>query len=196
VVSILRKQNVSNHTSLKKGKIMSLLRKNMLTYLMPIVTASLLAILFVIAVYRYSTQMHTITNDMIVDHVEELADILKKIDKECQIIGFQYEKNYIDFLNVAKFDGSEVGSMNLAYPSEWKGPYLKDNPTIQEKQYVVVVAKTGYYVAPADGVVLANGKVIGKDIIINKDTDFDALMRDPELLLYNKQPMARKFKEV
>lgn len=175
---------------------MSPLRKNVLTYLMPLLTASLLAVLVVIAVYRYYTQMETIANDMIVDHVEELSDIFKKIDKECQIIGFEHEKNYIDFLNVAKFDGSEVGSMNLAYPSEWKGPYLKDNPTVQEKLYVVVVAKTGYYVAPGDGVVLANGNVIGKDIIITKDSDFDTLLSDPEALLYNNQPMARKFKDI
>jgi len=175
---------------------MSLLRKNTLTYVMPIVTASLLFILVVIAMYRLYTQIETIANDMIVDHVEELADIFKKIDKECQIIGFEHEKDYIDFLNVTKFTGSEVGSMNLAYPSQWQGPYLKDNLTVQEKPYVVIVAKTGYYIAPADGVVLANGKVIGKDIVLNKDSDFDALVRDPEALLYNNQPMTRKFKEV
>ena len=172
-----------------------MVRKNVLTYLMPALTASLLGLLFCIALYRYYMQMETITNDIIVDHVEELADIFKKIDKECQIIGFEHEKNYIDFLNVAKFDGSEVGSMNLAYPSEWKGPYIKDNPTVQEKLYNVVVAKNGYYVAPGDGVVLANGKVIGKDIIINKDSDFDALTSDSAALLYNNQPMARKFKD-
>lgn len=175
---------------------MSLLRKNILTYLMPLITASLLAILFAIAMYRYYTQMETITNDIIVDHVEELADIFKKIDKECQIIGFEHEKNYIDFLNVGTFKGSEVGSMNLAYPSNWQGPYLKTNPTVQDTLYTVVVAKTGYYVTPGDGIVLANGKVIGKDIIINKDSDFDALLNDPEALLYNNQPMARKFKDV
>lgn len=175
---------------------MSLFRKKTLAFLMPVLTASLLLILVVIAVHRYYTQMHTIANDMIVDHVEELADIFKKIDKECQIIGFEHEKNYIDFLNVAKFEGSLVGSMNLAYPSLWQGPYLKNNPTVQEKLYVVVVTPKGYYVAPGDGVVLANGKVIGKDIIINKDSDFDALVSDPQALLYNNQPMVRKFKDI
>lgn len=174
---------------------MSLFRKNVLTYLMPIITASLLALLVVVAVYRFYTQMETITNDIIVDHVEELADIFKKIDKECQIIGFEHEKSFIDFLNVAKFEGSEVGAMNLAYPVAWQGPYVKDNPTVQEKLYVVVVNKAGYYVAPGDGVVLANGKKIGTDIVLDKDTDFDALLHDPEALLYNNQPMARKFKD-
>ena len=57
-----------------------MVRKNVLTYLMPALTASLLGLLFCIALYRYYMQMETITNDIIVDHVEELADIFKKIE--------------------------------------------------------------------------------------------------------------------
>lgn len=175
---------------------MSTLRRNFLTYLMPVLTVILILSLVVIAGFRLYTQLGTITNAMIVDHVEELTDIFQRIDKECQIIGFEHEKNNIDFLNVVKFVGSEVGSMNLTYPNNWQGPYVKDNPTVQEKQYVVVVTKDGYYIAPGDGIELANGKVIGKDIIINKESDFAQLTGDPEALQYNDQPMVRKFKNL
>ncbi len=162
---------------------------------MPVVTALLLITLICIAGYRLYTQANTITNALIVEHVEELAEIFQRIDKECQIIGFENEKNPIDFLTVKSFVGSEVGSMNLAYPSGWQGAYVKDNPTVQEKPYVVLVHQKGWYVAPGDGVVLANGKVIGKDIMITAQSDVDALVGDREGLQYNGQPMMRKFKD-
>lgn len=174
---------------------MSNIRKQLLTYFMPVVTAALIITLLCIAGYRLSTQVGTITNAVIVEHVGDLAEIFQRIDKECQIIGFEQEKNVIDFLTVKAFVGSEVGAMNLAYPSGWQGPYLKDNPTVQEKPYVVLVGKKGWYIAPGDGVVLANGKVLGKDILITAQSDIDALVNDSEGLQYNGQTMVRKFKD-
>lgn len=173
---------------------MSKAKKSFLTYLMPLLTAALLLSLVSISIYRLYTQSHTIINDLIVDHIEELTRIFKEIDTDCHIIGFNHEKNYIDFLNVKSFEGSEIGSMNLAYPDQWKGPYIQDNPTIQEKLYVVIVTKHGYYIAPGDGVELSDGKVIGKDIILNAETDFNSLTKGNGLLANNNQPLVCMFK--
>lgn len=132
-------------------------------------------------------------DNVIADDIQKLHTIFDEIDQNCQILGFEHEKNYVDFLNVIKFAGSEVGSMNLIYPEHWKGPYLKDNPTAQEKYYQIVETKKGYYIAPGDGVKLANGKVIGKDIILNKNSDIGAMAIDPNLLLTKDgKPLAAK----
>ena len=60
------------------------------------------------------------------------------------IYGFDYQKNPINFLNIKSFEGSEVTSMNLTFPDQWEGPYLSDNPTIQQKDYLIVKTKKGY----------------------------------------------------
>ncbi len=45
---------------------------------------------------------------------------------------------------------------------------------------------------PGDGVALANGKVIGKTLVINSDSDIEAMMRDPQALLSNNKPLAAR----
>jgi len=106
-------------------------------YLVPIGTSLLLGGLFVIAIINLFFRSQETTSAMIVDDIAQLAYIFQRIDKTCSIIDFDYQKNPINFLNVTSFVGSEVGPMNLAYPEKWEGPYLKDNPTIQEKEYQV-----------------------------------------------------------
>lgn len=168
--------------------------KKLLTYLLPVGSAILLALLVGIAVHRFRRDAKFIVNQTIADHVEQLASIFKKIDDSCKIINFDHEKNYIDFLNVKSFVGSEVGSMNLTHPTSWAGPYLNDNPTIQEKYYVVTITPRGWFIVPDDGVKLANGKVIGTDIVINKETNFDQLTKDPEALSFKGRPLAIKIR--
>ena len=46
---------------------------------------------------------------MMAAEVVQLRDIFHRIHKTCQIIDFDNQKNSIDFLNVEKFAGSEVG---------------------------------------------------------------------------------------
>ncbi|HBL98561.1 TPA: hypothetical protein DDZ86_02865 [Candidatus Dependentiae bacterium] len=163
-------------------------------YLLPGVTAVFLMLLVGVAIHRFSRDSKLFTNQVLADQIELLADIFKKIDAKCKIIDFEHEKNFVDFLTVKSFVGSEVGSMNLTYPQEWEGPYMNDNVTVQEKLYVIVESNQGYYVAPGDGVKLANGKIIGKDIILDKHTDFEKLTKDLESLSYNDRPLARRIK--
>ena len=165
-------------------------------YILPAITAILFFALCAVALYRYYQTAQVVGDQMIVDHVEQLATIFKNIDETCKIIGFEHEKNYVDFLTVRSFVGSEVGAMNLAHADKWAGPYVQDNPTIYEKQYLVVDTPKGYYVVPGDGVVLSNGKIVGKDLIFNRDTDFEALLADPAgPLMFEDRPLVALIKK-
>ncbi len=129
---------------------------------------------------------------MMAAEVIQLRDIFHRIHKTCQIIDFDNQKNSIDFLNVEKFAGSEVGPMNLVHPEKWEGPYLKENPTMYHIAYQVVSTKKGYYITPGDGVKLPNKKVVGTDIILDQKANIDALMANPEGLMYKDRPLAAR----
>lgn len=169
-------------------------KRQILGYLLPTATAILLLGLLGIALQRYYHDSKIISSKLTAQTIEELAQIFRKIDDTCKIIDFEHEKNYVDFLTVERFVGSEVGSMNLTHPEKWEGPYLRDNPTIQEKYFVIIDTPKGYYLAPGDGVRLANGKIIGTDIILDRNTDFEALNNDKEMLLFDGRPLAQLVK--
>lgn len=146
--------------------------------------------LIAVSFFMWWRQASVWQDQVIHEHITELHDIFTRIDADCHILHFDHQKNYIDFLNVVKFVGSEVGSMNLAYPDKWKGPYLQDNPTMQEKQYQIVRTHKGYYIVPGEGVELCNGKIIGKDIIFDEKADIDAMLKDPQALQCNEYKLA------
>lgn len=151
----------------------------------------LLIFLFCMSLVTFWYQAKIYTDVIIAEDVVVLADIFKKINEECGIIDFRYEKqNYVDFLNVISFEGSEIGTMNLHSPEKWKGPYLRENPTVQGKYYQVVHTDKGYFIVPGDGVKLKNGKVIGKDIIFDKNADIEKMMEDPQKLLFQDKKLA------
>lgn len=130
-------------------------------------------------------------NDVMLYHdIDTLKKIFSKIHKDCYILDFKHTKNHVDFLNVIHFAGSEVGSMNLAFAKNWQGPYLKNNPKFHEKLYAVLKNKQGFFIIPADGVVLSNGKMIGKDIVLNENTDMHTMMSSKDGLLSNSGSLA------
>lgn len=114
----------------------------------------------------YLFQARAVNDDLIADHIEQLEDIFTRIHARCKITGFRNAKDQIDFLNVISFACSVVGSMNLLEPQNWEGPYLSENLTMQGKEYQLIQTKKGYYIVPGDGVRLANGKIIGKSLIL------------------------------
>lgn len=146
---------------------------------------------FTISYFFYQSKKEI--NTLIVDDTQVISDAIYKIHDSCKIIGFDQEKTPVNFLNVKSFSGSEVGGMNLAYPKNWKGPYVKVNPTIEGKNYYILkTEKKDYYIIPGDGVKLSNGKIFGKDIIIDSKTDIQKLLETEKGLYSNGRPVIVK----
>lgn len=166
-------------------------RGGMMRSLVMIATIGLFIILVGISIFNAMFSSKDYVADLIVRDVNKLATIFEHIDKHCKILSFEYQKNPINFLNVKEFSGSEVGPMNLAHPERWEGPYLEDNPTMQEKEYLIVRTKKGYFITPGEGVILPNGKEIGKDnLVLNEDTNIRMLMTDPQALMFKDRVFA------
>lgn len=143
---------------------------------LPRIVSILFALLFVVALFQLMREMRTNVDQLIMQDVAHLQEIFTKIENDCGIVDFEHEYNYIDFLTVEKFVGSEIGAMNLLYSQNWQGPYVKDNPTMQQQQYAIVKTKFGHYIVPGNGVKLSSGKVMGKDIVITSETDMEKLL--------------------
>ncbi len=157
-----------------------------------IFSASLLSILVLFVFFKmYYTKPYFITsvmqNDML--HLEK---ILHKIDTTCDILSLQDTSASIDFLTIKSFTGSMVGGVDLAHPKNWNGPYLEQNPTIQGKFYELARAKDGFFVIPGKGVMLPNGAVMGKDIIISPRTAVEKLTQTGGYLNYKGIKLAVK----
>lgn len=164
-------------------------REKIQNRVLPIAAGTLLILLFGVSFYRFFYQARVIVDLVIIEHMQQFETIFKKINNTCVITAVAHDTNYIDFLNVRSFVGSEVGSLNLAYPKQWQGPYVKDNPTIQGHLYQIVKTKHGYYIVPGMGVRLTSGKIMGKDIIITRDTDIQKLI-DTDVLRYQGKSLA------
>ena len=157
-------------------------------------SAVVIGIIFFVGITFFDT-IYRVKDDagmMIAAEVVQLRDIFHRIHKTCGIIDFDAQKNPINFLNVAQFTGSEVGPMNLVHPEKWEGPYLQDNPTLYHIAYQVVSTKKGYYITPGDGVELPNKKIIGKDIILDQKAHIDAMIKDPQALMYKGKALAAR----
>lgn len=149
---------------------------------------------FAFSVYFYWSHNKDFTDALIVQDIKKLSSIFDSIKNNAGIQSFEHQKNYIDFLTVKDFIGSEIGSMNLNHPEKWQGPYVDDNPTVQDKYYLVVQTNNGYFITPGEGVKLANGKVIGKNILLDKDADVRAMISDKSYLLSEYGPLAVEIK--
>ncbi len=116
------------------------------------------------------------------------------IDKDCNILSIVSERAYVDFLNIEKFSGSMVGSLNLAYPAKWKGPYLRRNPTLQGLFYEIIKTRSGVYLVPGHGVKLPNGMVVGRNFEVTYDAPIEKLLQSGGALNYKGEALARKIK--
>jgi len=163
-------------------------------YVIPAGVVTIMAGLIALsAINFFYEQQHTDVNVLSHD-LAQLANIFERINDECGILSFDHQKNHINFLNVEKFAGSEVGPMNLANPQKWQGPYVQDNPTVQGHEYLVVSTQKGLYITPGEGVELPNGKVVGRDLTLSPETDLDRLATDPEGFSYRGSPFVLPLK--
>ena len=161
------------------------------SYWLPVLTAVLFFALLGVSVFNLIYRTKVIRDEIISSDVKKLSEIFKKINNDCKISGFDYQKNNVDFLTVEKFTGSEIGPMNLVYPNNWKGPYLNDNLAIQNRVYQVAKTKHGYFLVPGDNVTLSDGKIIGKDIKFEEHTDVPSMISKGGAL-YREKPLALK----
>jgi hypothetical protein len=159
-----------------------------------LISSALLTGLFFLTWYQFTKEARVIINQVIVADITQLKAIFDRIDTECGILGFDHERNYIDFLTVKSFVSSEVGAMNLIAPEKWQGPYVQDNPTVQSKKYEIIRTKKGYYIVPGTGVQLSNGKVMGKDITITSATDIETLATQVDGLNYQGKALVAPVK--
>ena len=158
----------------------------------PFFTLILLLVLAGITAYTMFYRGKSDDATLIAEDISKLSRIFERIDEQCEIIDFENQKNPINFLNVKKdgFAGSMVGPMNLAYPENWQGPYMVQHPTYGGIDYQIVRTDAGYFIAPGDGVTLPNGKVIGKDIMLDEKADIEKLMKDDQGLMYKGKAFA------
>lgn len=156
----------------------------------PIIVGVVFAVLLIITGFNFFYQSKSYSTELITRDLKLLQDKFLLIDKQCKIIGFDYQKNPINFLNVGSFEGSEVGPMNLAYPTKWQGPYVEKNPTQQGLEYQIVRTKKGYFITPGDGVMLPNGKTIGKDIVLDENVDLEAMIKEGGALQFKGKSLA------
>lgn len=163
-------------------------------YLTPLLTVLFFIGLIAASFFGWWYSRGNLLDSLIADDIAKLSEVFTLIEQECKILSFEYQQNPINFLNIKKdgFTGSEVGPMNLAYPKKWNGPYLFDNPTIQEKEFMVVHTNKGYFITPGNGVKLANEKIIGKDIILDENADIAGMAQDPDMLMHQGRPLAAK----
>lgn len=127
------------------------------------------------------TLIYKAPTSVISEDIQTLKKIFEKIDRDCTIVDFEEKRTVINFLTVERFIGSSVGGMNLRNPRNWKGPYIADNPTIQEKHYSVLSHPQGLFIIPANGVRLSSGAQIGTDIILSDATNIDELLSQGKL---------------
>ncbi len=146
-----------------------------------IATAMIVIGLLTVAIINFVRRADTQTATLIADDVKKVSAILDRINKKCVILGFDEQQNVINFLTVEKFVGSEVGSMNLAYPDKWEGPYMAHNPMLQGKEYMIVQTTNGSFITPGHGVKLPNGSVIGKDLILDENADIFHMISSGQL---------------
>ncbi len=153
--------------------------------------AGTLLFLFIFTLIGSWAQARWYKKSIMINQLQELAKIFKNINETAGIESFEHQINYIDFLNVKKFKGSTLGSINLRFPERWQGPYVTKNPTIQGGHYYLVVRTTfGYFIVPDRGVKLPNGMVMGTDIMLNETTNLRKLAQDKKKLNINGHPFA------
>lgn len=140
---------------------------------MIVAIGALLVGLLIFTGYYLYKQSKSVIDTAIADDIELLQKIFTSIDQECEITDIMHDRSYIDFLAIKDFAGNQVGALQLRYADKWKGPYVEKNPTMQGKMYELVKVKDGYVIVPGEGIRLANGKVMGKEIVLNASTEIE-----------------------
>lgn len=156
----------------------------------PIFSTIFLSLLIIFFVLRIFHNKPYFTSSIIRSDLKKIVYVLELIDRDCNVLGIENEKNDVNFLNISKFSGSEIGGLNLDHPEKWNGPYVMNNPTFKGRFYQIVKTREGNFVVPGDGVKLPNGLKIGKDFKITYDSSIPKMMEKGKQLNYKGQFLA------
>ncbi len=154
----------------------------------------ILLTLLTIFLMRVFSDRSQVLVDVIRDDLKRIESALENIDKNCNILDILSDQAQLDFFTVEKFIGSTIGGLNLAFPKKWKGPYMAQNPTIQQKFYQIVHAKDGYFVIPGEGVRLPNRLLVGQDLKINEKVLVEPMLAKGGRLNYKGQQLGLRVK--
>jgi len=163
-------------------------------YITSIIITIILGLFAALGAWMTMHSSKILPGQIMAQDITKITQTLRKINEDCVIASFDQQTVPIDFLNVGSFSGSEVGQINLAYPEKWQGPYLKESPNFKNIPYAVVTTKKGYFVVPGNGVQLPNGKIIGKDIVLDENADVMQLAKNPEGLNFKGKALAAQLK--
>jgi hypothetical protein len=153
----------------------------------------LLSLLIIFLMRVFSDRSQVLVN-VIRDDLDRIESTLEAIDHDCNILDILSSAAQLDFSTVEKFVGSTIGGLNLAHPENWKGPYMDQNPTIQQRFYQIVQAKDGYFVVPGQGVRLPNHLVMGQELKINLHVLVGPMLAKGGRLNYKGQPLGLRVK--
>jgi len=157
-------------------------------------SGSILTFLLLVFFYRVFQDRSMVLVSTIHDDLVKIEKILGTIDRDCNILSIRSSSALIDFLTVEKFSGSMVGCLNLAHPKKWKGPYLRQNPTIQGHLYEIVHTKEGYFLIPGRGTKLPTGVVLGQDIPLTYKTGLSDMLKPGGIMSYKGQSLGIQLK--
>jgi hypothetical protein len=156
------------------------------------ISIPILVLLVFFTLYKVAKDQPMFQAILINNDIESIYEKFKEIDDICGIIAITSKRSRVNFLNVKSFEGSQVGSLNLAHPKRWRGPYLRSNPDFKGIVYEVLKTYQGYFIVPGVGVVLPNKLVIGKDLILDFKSDIASMMQKGGPLQFNGKPLAKK----
>jgi hypothetical protein len=166
-------QSIDQFVDSKFGLFLNFIRKHFIIFSSTLIVLFLLLLMFLFKTYY--NKPYFISN-LIKNDLKIINTALKKIDKQCNIIGIKNDRVILDFFTVKKFVGSEIGGLNLAYPQEWLGPYLDNNPVLQQKFYEIVKVQDGFFIIPGSGIKLPNGVTIDKEFQITSATSIQPML--------------------
>jgi hypothetical protein len=155
-------------------------------------SSTLLAFLLLVFFLKIYQDTSSVRVSVMREDLEILQQLLNRIDKECNILSIRSNGADLDFLTVEKFVGSTVGCLNLAYPKNWRGPYVQQDPTMDGKFYEIIHARDGYFIVPGRGVRLPNGLVMGKDVKFSDGARVGDLTKAGGALNYNGRVLGIK----
>lgn len=155
-------------------------------------SSTVLALMLIISLFKVYYNKPYFTASLIGNDVKIVHDALHSIDKRCNILRFNNRRVILDFFTVSSFDGSVIGGVSLAYPKKWTKAVLHRNPIIQQKFYEVVRAQDGFFVVPGEGVTLPTGLVMGKDVVIKRQTQVGPMIRPDGKLFFKGIKLAKR----